>query len=345
MITNQKNYLFLFCIAITLLVASCGGNKIDISGAVQGAWKADWTEKNAKDGLGNLDVSETIAFVNSNEAGSAGKFRQIYVGTVEPENAPSQKVAFAIVVAGDWQVEDVNGLKLIYNLDNMSTVVGPGSLDGNRTAATTAMLGGDWNGSVNASLASNGSDALDSSTEDQIKRLLNTYFRNLFRDLNKEKVTFNDVVIEGKVMTAKVSGGLMGSKITYFKTDQNVSALGSQSQSQPQTQAQTQTESEVLPESSVAPLHSRHSSTPSGLPNYDWLSTRSVSYSDISGKSGSQLRIMRNYIYARHGYRFKSSDLQRYFAQYPWYSPMYSNVEHMLNKIERANVSYIKSYE
>lgn len=95
----------------------------------------------------------------------------------------------------------------------------------------------------------------------------------------------------------------------------------------------------------VAPLHKHKTSLPSYLPDYDWLSNYRVSYSDIAGKSSSELRIMRNYIYARHGYRFKSRDLHQYFAQYPWYSPLYNDVYGRLNSTEKANVQFIKSYE
>lgn len=95
----------------------------------------------------------------------------------------------------------------------------------------------------------------------------------------------------------------------------------------------------------VAPLHKHRTSTPSYLPDYDWLSNYRVTHSDIVGKSGSELRIMRNYIYARHGYKFKSKDLQQYFAQYSWYTPLYSDVSGALNATEKANVQFIKSYE
>lgn len=95
----------------------------------------------------------------------------------------------------------------------------------------------------------------------------------------------------------------------------------------------------------VAPLHKEKKSTPAGLPNYDWLSSNYVTYDDIAGKSGSELRIMRNYIYARHGYMFKSADLKKYFAQYSWYTPRYSDVSGSLNSIEKSNIQTILSYE
>lgn len=57
------------------------------------------------------------------------------------------------------------------------------------------------------------------------------------------------------------------------------------------------------------------------------------------------LRIMRNAILARHGYRFQSKDLQDYFANEPWYKPATSNNAVKLSFIEQLNVDLIKGEE
>lgn len=95
----------------------------------------------------------------------------------------------------------------------------------------------------------------------------------------------------------------------------------------------------------VAPLHKNKNVSGSALPDYDWLSYEYVTDGDIRNLNGSQLRIMRNYIFARHGYIFQSDDLRRYFNQYSWYEPRYSDVSSQLNKVEKANVNKIRSYE
>lgn len=56
------------------------------------------------------------------------------------------------------------------------------------------------------------------------------------------------------------------------------------------------------------------------------------------------LRIMRNAILARHGYRFQSKDLQDYFAQEPWYKPAASN-NIKLSFVEQLNIALIKNAE
>lgn len=79
--------------------------------------------------------------------------------------------------------------------------------------------------------------------------------------------------------------------------------------------------------------------------DYDWLCHRRVTEDDLAGKSKKELRIMRNYIFARHGYIFKSKSLKRYFKQFEWYSPKRKNVTREMSLIELDNVSFIKAYE
>ena len=59
------------------------------------------------------------------------------------------------------------------------------------------------------------------------------------------------------------------------------------------------------------------------------------------------IRVMRNYILARHGYKFSSPDLQRYFSEEGWYQPRNSNdgISEELTLLERLNIELIRSEE
>lgn len=57
------------------------------------------------------------------------------------------------------------------------------------------------------------------------------------------------------------------------------------------------------------------------------------------------LRIMRNEILARHGYRFQSKDLQEYFGKQSWYHPVSSNDQVKPTFLEQLNIDLIKSVE
>jgi len=58
-----------------------------------------------------------------------------------------------------------------------------------------------------------------------------------------------------------------------------------------------------------------------------------------------ELRLMRNAIMARHGYRFKSPDLQKYFDEQDWYIAGNDNNAIKLSLVEQANIQLIKSEE
>ena len=61
--------------------------------------------------------------------------------------------------------------------------------------------------------------------------------------------------------------------------------------------------------------------------------------------SKEELRLMRNEILARHGWKFQSKDLQEHFGAQPWYKPGSNNKDIRLNIIEQLNIQLIKSEE
>ena len=78
---------------------------------------------------------------------------------------------------------------------------------------------------------------------------------------------------------------------------------------------------------------------------YEYLREREMTYADVEGKSAEELRLMRNYIFARRGYIFESEDLKEYFEQFSWYVPLYYDVTPRLSDIEKYNVNFIKEFE
>ncbi|MDZ8222469.1 protein kinase domain-containing protein [Nostoc sp. ChiVER01] len=81
---------------------------------------------------------------------------------------------------------------------------------------------------------------------------------------------------------------------------------------------------------------------------YFWLSQRLVTDTDLDGKDGFELDIMRNSIFANHGRRFDTPEIQDYFNKQPWYHPIYSPQAFppkLLSKLEQQNVEYISKYQ
>lgn len=99
--------------------------------------------------------------------------------------------------------------------------------------------------------------------------------------------------------------------------------------------------SEIKPDKTS--LHRNGSGTNNASNPYEWLMQRHVTSADFSGLSKAELRILRNAIYAQHGYRFKDPALLKHFSQFSWYVPTSSNVEGSLSEIDRYNITTIKS--
>lgn len=79
---------------------------------------------------------------------------------------------------------------------------------------------------------------------------------------------------------------------------------------------------------------------------YDWLGLRYATYDDIRYKDAGQIRVLKNSIYARHGYIFKDSRLRSYFNSQPWYYGYRSTVPtSAFNKYEKANINFLKKYD
>ena len=79
---------------------------------------------------------------------------------------------------------------------------------------------------------------------------------------------------------------------------------------------------------------------------YDWLSTRYVTFNDIRFLTRWDVKILKNAIFARHGYIFANKDLRAHFNQFSWYRGTKKVVpEKDLNKYEKANVAFLAKYE
>ena len=78
---------------------------------------------------------------------------------------------------------------------------------------------------------------------------------------------------------------------------------------------------------------------------YAWLSERLATEDDLVGKSKLDLKIMRNTIFAMHGYIFKTKDMKEYFSKQPWYKPQKENVNSELSSIENKNIQFLKKHE
>jgi len=82
-----------------------------------------------------------------------------------------------------------------------------------------------------------------------------------------------------------------------------------------------------------------------GQGQYMHASKRLLSADDLDGMTKQELKIMRNEIFARYGYKFKTPDMQEHFASQSWYQPTVTDVSRRLTPIEKKNIEFIKSFE
>lgn len=54
---------------------------------------------------------------------------------------------------------------------------------------------------------------------------------------------------------------------------------------------------------------------------------------------------MRNEIFARHSFIFKSKAMAAYFSQQPWYRAQYDDIAARLTPLEKTNIMLIKKLE
>lgn len=66
---------------------------------------------------------------------------------------------------------------------------------------------------------------------------------------------------------------------------------------------------------------------------------------DVENMHRGDLEVMRNAIYARHGYTFKNRKMRYVFNYVSWYTPMYTDIRDKLTDLEKQNIDLLKRYE
>jgi hypothetical protein len=78
---------------------------------------------------------------------------------------------------------------------------------------------------------------------------------------------------------------------------------------------------------------------------YPEASIRYLSQGELGGKSCMDLKIMRNEVYARHGYIFNTPEMKSYFQKQSWYRPQSPEVTRQFSAVEARNVQTIRDQE
>ena len=65
----------------------------------------------------------------------------------------------------------------------------------------------------------------------------------------------------------------------------------------------------------------------------------------VSNLSKADIFILRNSIFARHGFAFRDKQLRMYFEQFYWYMPVFGDVKDELTELEKKNIDLLLRYE
>ena len=74
-------------------------------------------------------------------------------------------------------------------------------------------------------------------------------------------------------------------------------------------------------------------------------STRLLKTSEVENLSKNELQLMRQEIFARHGYCFSNKEFRQRFENEDWYVPDTVDIRGRLTEIEKKNIALIKRYE
>ncbi len=66
---------------------------------------------------------------------------------------------------------------------------------------------------------------------------------------------------------------------------------------------------------------------------------------DVENLHKGDLEVMRNAIYARHGYSFKNRKMRYVFNYVDWYIPYSTDIRNQLTDLEKKNIDLLKRYE
>jgi hypothetical protein len=119
---------------------------------------------------------------------------------------------------------------------------------------------------------------------------------------------------------------------------------------EPETKKQSRQDTSNLPSPTPTPVETpRPSATPrptSATDSNPEPGNESAGESDLAYKSCFELKVMRNEIYARHGYIFKTAkDMKNYFSKQSWYTALHDDVSGLLSAAEKRNIQLIQQYE
>lgn len=74
-------------------------------------------------------------------------------------------------------------------------------------------------------------------------------------------------------------------------------------------------------------------------------SIQKLTKKDVENLTKADLFILRNTIYAKHGYSFKNRQLRTFFDNHDWYIPIHTDIKKDITPLEKENIQLLLKYE
>lgn len=74
-------------------------------------------------------------------------------------------------------------------------------------------------------------------------------------------------------------------------------------------------------------------------------STKKLTEAEVKNLKKLELEILRNTIFARHGYTFKNKSYRQFFDPVEWYVPISNDVSAALTPLEKSNIALLERFE
>ena len=78
---------------------------------------------------------------------------------------------------------------------------------------------------------------------------------------------------------------------------------------------------------------------------YEQFTKNKLQEIDVKNLKKLELEIIRNTIFARHGYTFKKKTYRQFFDPVAWYVPVSNDVSGSLSDLEKENITLLKRFE
>ena len=185
--------------------------------------------------------------------------------------------------------------------------------------------------------------------------------------IKKEKQRFPVVIVAIVVLAAVVGGTGLGFIMKgYIDSGKKISPNLAETNSDTEESGLNEQEKSILPDETQENNTEFNNSNEEGEEAFERIdimgnkngyilsesNTKFLADEDISGMTLQEINYAKNEIYARHGRKFASEELQKYFDSKSWYTGKYEPGDfdenyssQILNEYEKANAEFLREIE